>query len=69
MRKKTDAADYKYFTEPNIPPIKLSDEFVKDAIDTCPELYDQKLERFLNNYGLNEVDAKIILTSVDGKLL
>ncbi len=65
MRKKTDAADYKYFTEPNIPPIKLSDEFVKDAIDTCPELYDQKLERFLNNYGLNEVDAKIILTSVD----
>ena len=65
MRKKTDAADYKYFTEPNIPPIKLSDEFVKDAIDTCPELYDQKLERFLTNYGLNEVDAKIILTSVD----
>ncbi len=65
MRKKTDAADYKYFTEPNIPPIKLSDEFVKDAIDTCPELYDQKLERFLHNYGLNEVDAKIILTSVD----
>ena len=65
MRKKTDAADYKYFTEPNIPPIKLSDEFVKDAIDTCPELYDQKLERFLNKYGLNEVDAKIILTSVD----
>ena len=65
MRKKTDAADYKYFTEPNILPIKLSDEFVKDAIDTCPELYDQKLERFLNNYDLNEVDAKIILTSVD----
>ena len=65
MRKKTDAADYKYFTEPNIPPIRLSDEFVKDAIDTCPELYDQKLERFLNNYGLNDVDAKIILTSVD----
>ena len=65
MRKKTDAADYKYFTEPNIPPIRLSDEFIKDAIDTCPELYDQKLERFLNNYGLNDVDAKIILTSVD----
>lgn len=65
MRKKTDAVDYKYFTEPNIPPIALSDEFVKDAIDTCPELYDQKLDRFLHNYGLNDVDAKIILTSVD----
>lgn len=65
MRKKTDAADYKYFTEPNIPPIRLSLDFIQDAIDTCPELYDQKLERFLKNYGLNEVDAKIILTSVD----
>lgn len=65
MRKKTDAVDYKYFTEPNIPPIRLSDEFVEDAIRTCPELYDAKLERFLNFYGLNDVDAKIILTNVD----
>lgn len=65
MRKKTDAADYKYFTEPNIVPIKLSDEFVKNAIETCPELYDQKLNRFLTSYGLNEVDTKIILANVD----
>lgn len=65
MRVKTDAVDYKYFTEPNIPPIKLSNEFIEDAIKTCPELYDEKLERFLNFYKLNEVDAKILLTSVD----
>lgn len=65
MRKKTDAADYKYFTEPNIPPIHLSDEFVDNAIETCPELYDEKLERYINNYGLNQVDAKIILSNVD----
>ena len=65
MRKKTDAVDYKYFTEPNIPPIKLSDAFVADAINTCPELYDAKLDRFLKNYELNPVDAKIILTNVD----
>ncbi|MDY4159345.1 MAG: Asp-tRNA(Asn)/Glu-tRNA(Gln) amidotransferase subunit GatB [Candidatus Onthovivens sp.] len=65
MRKKTDAVDYKYFTEPNIPPIKLSDAFIADAINTCPELYDAKLERFLTNYELNPVDAKIILTNVD----
>ena len=38
MRKKTDAVDYKYFTDPNIAPILMSDEFVQDAIDTCPEL-------------------------------
>lgn len=63
MRKKTDAADYKYFTEPNIPPITLSDEFIKNAIDTCPELYDQKIERFERDYALNDVDTKIILSS------
>lgn len=68
MRKKTDAADYKYFTEPNIAPIHLSEEFVQNAIDTCPELYDHKLERFLNVYQLNDVDAKILLSNVDFSL-
>lgn len=62
MRVKTDAVDYKYFTEPNIPPIKLSDEFIMDAIKTCPELYDAKLARFTSSYALNDVDAKIILS-------
>ena len=65
MRVKTEAADYKYFVEPNIPPIKISDEFINNAIETCPELYDEKLERFLNNYSLNLTDAKIILSNVD----
>jgi len=65
MRVKTDAVDYKYFTEPNIPPIKLSKEFINDAIATCPELYDQKLARFTNNYKINLVDAKILLSDRD----
>lgn len=64
MRKKTDAVDYKYFPEPNITPIKLSDEFVDEAISTCPELYDSKKNRYLS-YGLAEVDADIILSSLD----
>ncbi len=63
MRVKTDAVDYKYFSEGNIPPIHLSDEFIEDAIKTSNELYDQKLVRFLNDYKLNEVDAKILLTA------
>ncbi len=61
MRVKTDAVDYKYFCEPNITPIALSDEFVQDAIDTCPELYDAKKARYLSA-GLNESDANIILS-------
>ena len=63
MRVKTDAVDYKYFTDPNILPISLSDEFIQDAIDTCPELYDAKLTRFLSQYNLEEVDAKILINS------
>ena len=61
MRKKTDAADYKYFTEPNITPIRISDAFVKDAIDTCPELADAKLTRYKNDLGLSDYDADILL--------
>ncbi len=64
MRKKTDAVDYKYFPEPNITPIKLSDEFVNNAISTCPELYDSKKNRYMS-YGLAEVDSDIILSSLD----
>ena len=63
MRVKTDAVDYKYFSEGNIPPVHLSKEFINHAIETSNELYDQKLERFLKDYKLNEVDAKILLSS------
>ena len=63
MRKKTDAVDYKYFTDPNIAPIALSDEFVKDAIDTCPELLRAKKARFEKQYGLNSYDIDLLLTN------
>ena len=60
MRKKGDAVDYKYFPEPNIIPIKLSDEFIKNAIDTCPELASQKLARYMEA-GLSEEEANQML--------
>lgn len=65
MRKKTDAVDYKYFTEPNITPIKLSDEFVKNAIDTCPELAASKKDRYMTILGLNEYDSDILIQDKD----
>lgn len=64
MRVKTDAVDYKYFCEPNITPIKLSDEFVNNAIATCPELYDSKMERYLAA-GLLKYDAEVLLADPD----
>lgn len=61
MRKKTDAVDYKYFTEPNIPPIRLSNEFVNEAIANCPELADVKYERYLKA-GLSSQEALQMLS-------
>ncbi len=60
MRVKTDAVDYKYFTEPNIAPIKLGKEFVEEAIRTSPELAEVKLERY-KKLGLNEYDSSLLI--------
>ena len=64
MRLKTDAIDYKYFTEPNIVPIRLSDEFIKNAIDTSPELAESKLSRY-KEAGLSEYDSSLLIASKD----
>ena len=64
MRVKTDAVDYKYFTEPNIAPIKLSKEFIDEAIRTSPELAEVKLERY-KSLGLNEYDSNLLLADKD----
>lgn len=65
MRVKTDAVDYKYFPEPNITPISLSDKFVKDAIESCPELADSKKNRYTTIFGLNEYDAGQLIMDKD----
>ncbi len=62
MRVKTDAVDYKYFTEPNIPPIKLSDDFIQKAIETSNELADSKMERYLK-LGLSESSASVLVSN------
>ena len=62
MRVKTDAVDYKYFTEPNIAPIKLSKDFIEEAIKTSPELAEVKLERY-KKLGLNEYDSSLLISN------
>lgn len=64
MRVKTDAVDYKYFTEPNIAPIKLSKEFIEEAIKTSPELAEVKLERY-KKLGLNDYDSSLLIADKD----
>ncbi len=62
MRLKTDAVDYKYFTEPNIAPIKLSKSFIEDAITSSPELAEVKLARY-QTLGLNEYDCGLLISN------
>ena len=65
MRLKTDSVDYKYFPETNITPIKLSDEFIENAIKTCPELAESKKERYIKEHGLNNYDASLLVSEKD----
>ncbi len=62
MRKKNDAADYKYFTEANIAPIRLSQEFIDEAINTCPVLASEKRNTYKNIYELGDYDIEQLLT-------
>ena len=60
MRSKEDAQDYKYFPEPDLPPIELTDEYVQDIKNTLPELPEAKKARYVAEYGLTDYDAKIL---------
>jgi aspartyl-tRNA(Asn)/glutamyl-tRNA(Gln) amidotransferase subunit B len=61
MRKKTDAVDYKYYTEANIMPIILSDAFIYKAINLVPELPDARFNRFGSELNLSEYDARQLI--------
>ena len=62
MRIKTDEIDYKCFTEPNILPIKLSKEFIENAIKTSPQLAEAKLEKY-KQLNLSDYDANLLVSN------
>ena len=63
MRDKEDAQDYRYFPDPDLVAIKLSDEYIENIRKTLPELPESRKERYLTEYGLSEKDANIITSS------
>ncbi len=63
MRDKEDAQDYRYFPEPDLVAIKLSEEYIENIKNTLPELPESRKERYLQEYGLSEKDANIITAS------
>ena len=63
MRDKENADDYRYFPEPDLVAIKLSDEYIENVRKTLPELPESRKERYLTQYNLSEKDANIITSS------
>ena len=61
MRDKVDAEDYKYFVEPNIPRIRLTDEWIKEIQASIPELPYERKEKYMAKLGLSAYDAGIIV--------
>lgn len=64
MRSKEDAQDYKYFPDPDLPPISLSEEYAENIRRNLPELPDAKKARYKNELGLSEYDTSMICSSV-----
>jgi aspartyl-tRNA(Asn)/glutamyl-tRNA(Gln) amidotransferase subunit B len=59
MRGKEDAADYRYFPDPDLLPLIITDEMI-EKYSQIPELPDAKKKRFVEQYGLKEYDASVI---------
>jgi len=64
MRGKEDAADYRYFPDPDLKPLVLSQEVI-DKYSKIPELPDAKKERFIKAYKIKEYDANVLISSIE----
>ena len=62
MRSKEDAHDYRYFPDPDLLPLEIEDKWIEKIKSTIPELPDQKKNRFIKDYNLNEYDAGVIVS-------
>ena len=60
MRSKEDAHDYRYFPDPDLLPLELSDSQISEIRTDMPELPDQLVERLISEYGITKYDANVI---------
>jgi len=63
MRGKEEAMDYRYFPDPDLPPLVIDDAFVREVEATLPELPDAKRARFMKEFGLSPYDAGVLTSS------
>jgi aspartyl-tRNA(Asn)/glutamyl-tRNA(Gln) amidotransferase subunit B len=62
QRSKEESDDYRYFPEPDLPPLRISSEWVDQIRGRLPELPDAKRARFVSEYGLSSADAAVLAT-------
>ncbi|MCF7804860.1 MAG: Asp-tRNA(Asn)/Glu-tRNA(Gln) amidotransferase subunit GatB [Candidatus Marinimicrobia bacterium] len=60
MRTKEEAEDYRYFPEPDLLPLEVSEEWLTDIESNMPELPGEKRQRFIDSYGLRDYDAGVL---------
>ncbi len=65
MRSKEEAHDYRYFPEPDLVPVMITEEWIKGIRERVPELPQKKRERFIRDHGLPPYDADVLISSPD----
>lgn len=65
MRKKVKSIDYKYFIEPNIPRIKITNDFLEEIRSEIPKLPNARIKTYMEEYNLSENDSKILARNKD----
>ncbi len=63
MRSKEDAHDYRYFPDPDIPPIIFTEQELEDIRSSLPEMPQQRINRYMSQYGMSRTDALTIVNS------
>jgi len=65
MRSKEDAHDYRYFPDPDLLPLEVSDDFVEKIKSEIPELPDEKKKRFIEKFKLSPYEATILVSDIE----
>ncbi len=65
MRSKEEAEDYRYFPDPDLLPLRVSEEWIEEIRSSMPEMPAQRLERLISKYSLGEYEAKIFVANKD----
>ena len=65
MRSKEEANDYRYFPDPDLLPIELTNDFIEEIKNQLPELPRQKAQRFIDQYGLSNYDSQVLVANRD----